>query len=383
MDMKTKSKTTRMTRKKFSIWQLMPLGLACGAPQVLRAENQLDYRYGYYDEDANRMKIETHSAHFEQKLIDSIVAKGDFVYDGVSGATPTGTLVNGRAKIQQIEKDIRRAANAGLDWTAGINTFSPGLAYSAESDYHSFGVSLGDALSLNQKNTTLQFGISHNFDSVLHNSRSTWSDKDSTDGLIGIYQLLSPNTILNLDLTLGYESGYLTDPYRLANYKPSFLPFDIGTPEIRPGYRSKEVVYTAITHYVKNPWLNNSDASFDLSYRFYHDSYDIYSHTLNFGWHQWLGKHFILEPFARFYYQTAASFYSPEFLDPLPSYVSSDYRLSEFYSTDFGIEATAVINDHLKVIGGYHRYSMRGLDHTTQDMYPQANVFSIGVSFSW
>jgi hypothetical protein len=50
---------------------------------------------------------------------------------------------------------------------------------------------------------------------------------------------------------------------------------------------------------------------------------------------------------------------------------------------DYGLQATVIINDHLRIIGGYHRYEMNGLDNTTADMYPKAHVFTIGLSISW
>jgi hypothetical protein len=357
--------------------RFLPLGLAFGLPQLLRAENHVDYRYEYYGEENDRMKIETHSVYFEQKLSDAVVAKGELIYDGISGATPRGTHVSGVAKTDQVE-DTRYAGNVALDWRFRSHLLSPGIAYSEESDYRSIGISLSDAVEFNDKNTILQYGASHNFDDVRHGDRVTWSGKDSTDIIVGLSQLLSPKTVVSGAFTFGYDDGYLNDPYRLAEYAPVFPPFPIGTPEQRPGYRSKEVLHLSATHY-----FEKVDGSLEATYRFHHDSYEVFSHTLGLNWYQHLGKHLILEPMFRFYTQTAASFYSTQFTDPLPSYLSSDYRLSEFYSLDYGIQATVLINDHLRVVAGYHRYEMRGLDNTTADMYPKANIFTVGLSLRW
>jgi hypothetical protein len=95
----------------------------------------------------------------------------------------------------------------------------------------------------------------------------------------------------------------------------------------------------------------------------------------------------MVEPLFRFSEQSAASFYTTTFSGPFawilnpagpPGFHSSDYRLSEFYTLDYGLQAS-VINDH----AGYHRYEMNGLDgKTTADMYPKANVFTVGISFT-
>jgi hypothetical protein len=368
-------------------WNFLPLGVACGLPQLLRAEDHVDYRYEYYGEDHNRMQIQTHSVYFEQKLSDAVVAKGEMIYDGISGATPIGTHGSSGEVLTTKVDDTRWAGNLNLDCKLGNNTLTPGFAYSEESDYQSFGISLSDAMEFNDKNTILQLGASHNFDDVRHGDRITWSRKDSTDVMLGISQLLSPKTVVNAAFTFGYDDGYLDDPYRLAEYHPDIFPtgFNIGVPEHRPGYRSKEVLQISGTQF-----FENVNGSLEASYRFHHDSYGIFSHTLGLTWHQHLGKYLLVEPMFRFYEQTAADFYTTTFYGPFvvsndpPGLHSSDYRLSEFYSLDYGLQATVLINDHVHFTAGYHRYEMRGLDSATDSgMYPKANVFTVGVSFLW
>lgn len=140
-------------------WQrFLPLGLTCSLPQLLRAENHVDYRYGYYDETGDRMKIETHSVYFEQKLIDSVIAKGELTYDGVSGATPNGILYNGKPLLSKMW-DLRRAASLELDCKLGNHTITPGFAWSQEHDYLSYGISLNDAIEFNDKNTQLSHRV--------------------------------------------------------------------------------------------------------------------------------------------------------------------------------------------------------------------------------
>lgn len=372
-----------------SPWQrLLPLGLSLGLPSLVRGENHVDSRYGYYQEDNDRMKIETFAIDFEQKIVDKVIAKGELVYDGVSGATPIGThnwVDNGQGgnKVDAIKKstiwDLRRAVNLSVDWQVGNHAITPGFAYSSEHDYTSYGISLNDAIDFNEKNTTLKLGVSHNFDSVRDSGRVNWHDKSSTEATVGVSQLLSPNDILDVAATFGNDSGYLSDPYRRAEYFDPFFGFGVPIDEVRPSHRNKEILFTSLTHY-----FDQVNASIEANYRFYHDSYDVYSQTVGVTWHQRLGKRWIVEPFARFDYQTAASFYSTLFYDPTPAFHSSDYRLSEFYSTDLGLQVTYIVCEHFHVTAGFHRYEMHGLDNVTSaEMYPKANVVSAGVSFLW
>jgi hypothetical protein len=362
----------------------LPLGLASGLPQLVRGENHVDYRYEYYKEDNNRMTINTHSVFFEQSLADSVIAKGELTYDGISGATPTGTVLpSGKIALTRLS-DIRRSISLELDSKLGNNnTITPGFAYSKESDYESYGISLNDAVEFNEKNTTLQFGVSHNFDSVREANGTTWNGKQSTEGFIGVSQLLTPKTTFNAAFTYGNDSGYLSDPYRLAGYVPTGFPFAIGVPERRPSHRNKEIVYASVTQY-----FDSVNASLEGSYRFYHDSYGVVANTVGVTWHQWLGQHFIAEPMFRFYEQSAANFYATTFTGPFSANPggmhSSDYRLSELYTVDFGTQFTGIINDHVRIVAGYHRYEMHGLDgKTSSAMYPKANIYTIGFSILW
>jgi hypothetical protein len=354
----------------------------------VHAENQVEYGYEYYSEENDRMTIQTHNVAFEQKLTDVFDLKGELTYDGISGSTPTGTLSPaGKVNFTQLE-DIRRAVSLQLDSKVGNHTITPGFAYSGESDYTSYGVSVNDAITFNEKNTTLQLGVSENIDSVREANKTTWNPKYGVTALVGVSQLLSPTTIFTVDFTFGNDSGYLSDPYRLANFLPydsggNPFPFTIGVPERRPSHRNKEILYTSLLHY-----FDAVNGSLETSYRFYNDSYGVYANTLSLTWHQWLGKHLLVDPYFRFYEQSAADFYHVTFsglfsTDP-PGFHSSDYRLSELYTLDAGLQATVIITEYFHIIAGYHRYEMHGLDgKTSTAMYPKANVYTVGLSFLW
>ena len=360
----------------------LPLGLTLSLPQLLRAEDQVDYRYEYYKEDNNRMSIDTHSVYCEQKLVDAIIAKGDLVYASISGATPTGGY-NGNKVLTTQLWDIRRAMNLSLDGRLGNQTISPGFAYSEEHDYQSYGVSLNDAIELNEKNTVLSFGISQKFDNVRNGpTEKLWTKKYSTEALVGVTQLLSPKTTFNAAFTFGNDSGYLNDPYRVINFSLSGFAY----PEVRPRHRNKEVLFFDLNHF-----FDCANAAGDLSYRFYHDSYGIIAHTVEATWTQHLGKYVILEPLARFYEQSAANFYQTSVngyfpTDPLPrpTFYSADYRLSNLATVTYGTQITLILKEHFYLDLGYHRYEMFGLDSSTPSAaYPKANIFTVGARFTW
>ena len=89
-----------------------------------------------------------------------------------------------------------------------------------------------------------------------------------------------------------------------------------------------------------------ADGSLHLNYRYYRDNWGIRSHTAEVAFDQPLGGGWMLSPQARYYSQSAASFYAPYFTfneaypahpggpldrDKIPlKYFSSDERLSAF-----------------------------------------------------
>jgi hypothetical protein len=354
-----------------------------------RSEDQVADKVEYYTEDGNRINIFTESAYFEKAINSTLSLQGSFVYDSISGASPTGApppVGSNKVPLANME-DTRYAGNLVLGIHFANQTLSPQFSYSSENDYTSLGLALNDAIEFNQKNTILTIGVSHDFDEVEPVFWTNSKSKDSTEFLVGVTQLLNPQTYVTVNGTVGYSDGYLGDPYkrfRFTGYPDPTSTF----PEKRPGHKSKEVLFVSATHY-----FDAVNASLEASYRFYHDSFDIYAQTVGLTWFQKLGKHVIVAPFFRYYYQTAANFYhvqlpgdpsDPASTTPIPSYYSADYRLSEMETFTFGAKLIIQINDRIRIDGAYTRYDMQGLDgRTVQDAYPKASVYSIGATWSF
>ena len=188
--------------------------------------------------------------------------------------------------------------------------------------------------------------------------------------------------------TYGYANGYMTDPYKgvrfdSIDFDPNFL---FG--EQRPTYRSRAILYTSLTHFI-----TPADASVELAYRFYHDSYDIYGNTASLTWYQKVGDRLSIEPSIRYYRQSESSFYyeqvPAELGNPFPfaknpntpTVYSADYRLSSLTTWTYGIKVKYKVHEHFSVDAAYERYVMLGNDHVTSaSAYPKANILMVGLS---
>lgn len=314
--------------------------------------------------------------------------------DGVSGASqgsaPAAMAKNTVPLSESV--DTRWATDIAIGLTKGPHRLVPEISYSTESDYRSYGLALNYSYEFNDKNTTLNLGWSHAYDQVLANQFTfiTHDTHKNTDNfLIGGSHLLSPRTVLAANVTIGHAQGYLNDPYLGVVFNESDLDPDnrvVLTAEKRPSVRDSQAILLSLTQAV-----TPLDASVEGTYRFYHDSYGIYANTFSLAWFQKFGRKLVLSPSARYYHQTAADFYAIQFPgdpvnnpDAVPQFYSADYRLSELQTITLGLEANLKLIEQLDLHLGYHRYWMQGLDGVTdQATYPKANIFTIGLTYSF
>ncbi len=368
-----------------------------------QAENHADYRYEDYSEEGGRIHIQTHGLLFEQGLASWLSLKGNYIYDGISGATPDGTPpLPGQDTVRKVNiTDIRRAGYVEPTIKWENHTISPQFSVSREHDYESLGVSLSHSIDLNEKNTTLTWGLSRAYDRVLpalgeytpDGAIKTPQHKDSTDFLVGITQLLGPRTVLSINLTVGYSQGYLSDPYKRVvfdgygdpddRYLPGFQY--TGFPENRPESKLREVVYLSLQQA-----FPSVEGALETSYRFHHDDWGVIANTITLQWHQKATKWVTLSPLFRFHTQSQADFYATHFPGvpddppsdpPAPEHYSADYRLSELVTYTYGIGVSLHLHEHVTVELAYKRYEMFGKDHVTAaDMYPKANAWTGGLS---
>ena len=312
--------------------------------------------------------------------------------DAVSGASPSSAGVSRDSIPLALSHDIRRGGDLDVGLTFGASRFTPAFSYSQENDYVSWAGSLNYSVELNDKNTVLGAGWSHAYDRVLPVRYAYITDrkiKNTDDFLLGVTQIVGPQTLVSANATLSHAEGYLNDPYRSVVFDASPLNAQnqvLLQGENRPGTRDSQSLFFSATQAV-GQW----NGSVEASYRFYHDSFGIIANTLGLQWFQKIGRAAVISPSVRYYRQDAADFYGIQFpgdptFDPsqTPRNYSSDYRLSAFETYTLGIEATMRFAERLDFRLGYQRYWMHGLDHhTRQSAYPSANIFTIGLTYNF
>lgn len=267
-------------------------------------------------------------------------------------ATPTGgesdRLVH---TMSGASIEVRRQFDVRLEREWEEAGMSVGGGVSDEPDYKSLFANLGGRWDFNAKLTSLRLDgsvtrskteamLDHdalpyianacgkarcNFDSTsshivlgppgtrsLEGSRLDWSAS------IGLSQVLSRSSAV--DLTLGYtrSSGYLGNPYKTVSV--GFIDPDqqfLAVPgteavffqallEKRPDVRNQTSLDVRYVHHVEA-----TDGAVHLGYRYSRDDWGIDAHTLEADWTQPLGRGWSVTPRLRYYSQDAAAFYTP------------------------------------------------------------------------
>lgn len=294
---------------------------------------QIGFKYLDYAErqpGSDRIKVRAPSIAGMMPIAGEWSVSGSYTYDSLSGASPAYHT----RQLTPME-DQRRAFDVGLTRYFERGSLTASYSHSKESDYLSRSLSLLANVLSEDKNTTLSFGIGATTDKIEPNYGGLFDRKKTVDYLLGVTQVLTRQDILQVNLGYAHGWGYMSDPYKLFDQ--------------RPRERNRTTLLTRWNHH-----FDATDGIARLSYRYYHDTWKIRSHTVTAEYVQPLPAGWKLTPSVRFYRQTAASFYLPvdgaTAPDPtLPpdgmTTYSEDQRLSGFGALTYGLKVAKQI-DH-------------------------------------
>ncbi|HKJ88780.1 MAG TPA: DUF3570 domain-containing protein, partial [Gammaproteobacteria bacterium] len=207
-----------------------------------------------------------------------------------------------------------------------------------------------------------------------------------TDLMVGVTQVLTRRTLVQLNYTHTFMNGYLTDPYKvLSVVSASTGETQDYVHEKRPSTRNTDALYLKLVQHLGFGVAH-------LSYRYFRDDWGIRSHTGELKYHLKLGGSFYLEPQARYYTQTAAKFYHYSLVSGEPAkldYASADLRLGRMTSTTFGLKVGG------ELFGGdlslrYARMRQTGNSHPDSaigvqrqyNLYPTLDATIVNLSYS-
>ncbi len=288
--------------------------------------------------------------------------------------SPSGTIVTPRADQEQTFefKDTRGAVN--LEWQKPLSRLlktTSGVSLSYEYDYMSLGISSAWSKDTQDRLTTFSTGLAFNYDMIkpvggapqpltptTNEVEEKYKDKSEIDLLLGVTQVLTRNTLLQINYVANYKTGYLTDPYKLVVFLKSvdLTPVDINPyyHEKRPDKRVSHIAYFNVLHSINEDVVK-------FSYRYFNDDWGVSSHTAETRYLKKLNDRTELQLKYRYYNQQSADFYHYHLVDGAApgiesrdivasptdlKYASADYRLGDLRSDTVGIKLTRYFPDN-------------------------------------
>ncbi|WP_347986721.1 DUF3570 domain-containing protein [Methylomonas sp. AM2-LC] len=320
--------------------------------------------------------------------------------------------------IASASPETRKQGDFKLSYDWDESQLDIGGGISLERDYTSRYGNIGGRWDVNQKLTSLNYGLSYtNSDTnalMNHDSQSyifsdyyqgtgqmksistaagteqrLQSNRQDFAGNLGFSQILNKDAVFQTNLGFSQSSGYLANPYKVvetffidrgAIHPPGYCDFNLcDTPpnvvaavgyaylEKRPDVRNQWTVSSRYVQYIKP-----LDAALHFEYSFSSDDWGIKAHTFSSDWVQPLGGGWSVTPKVRYYSQDAASFYTPYlFVNQvdagekanslkLPANYSSDQRLSAFGTLSGGISVSKQFAKGITFETGFEYYTHAG-----------------------
>ena len=300
------------------------------------AFTEVGLRYTHYSEDSidqdavifgatDRYDIDVTQLWIEAPLGASWSVALDVQNDYQTGASPwfVGAQQNGEPGVIMSSASIQdNRVEVGVTtryfWADGNAGFA--VSHSDEDDYEATALAFDASWNTAEDARTWSTSFSSSRDKLNPTQGVipvfiTEEDLDTQSGYFGVSQILSRTAIARIGLSYTLSEGYLSDPYKFRDQRPD-------THErlsLSAGYRR---------------FLIDADASLQIDYRYYADSWGTDSHTVEFAWAQNL-RGSLLTPYVRYYTQREADFFSVIADTETPHY-ADDYRLSSYGAVTLG-----------------------------------------------
>lgn len=403
--------------------QLTAASISClGASGAVQAEWEVDSAVLLYSEQDSRVSAVEPAVSLKKTNDDGSVVGVKVVVDTLTGASPNGataadtpqtfttpsgngsyTTPAGEIPLDDTFKDTRGQVSASYDAPLDSgDRFNLGVNVSSEYDFSSLALSGGMTHYFNQKNTTLNWGLSMSQDminpvggvpvgatDVANRERDGEDDTRTTlEAKVGLTQVLDKRSLVQLNVGMATSSGYHTDPYKLVsqldpNGDPAAYFY-----ENRPDSRMKTYLYGNYRRHLV--WGD----TFDASYRFSTDDWGVTSHTLQTKYRWNINDKWSLTPKVRYYQQSAADFYTHH-LTTAPSAdqeLSADSRLADLNGITLGAKAAYKLSKDSEISLRLEQYEQTADDPANllgaQASLPQtsdlsATIVQVGYKFKF
>ena len=281
----------------------------------------------YHNYDGGGMDINGPFILVRKSIGTDFSVNGHYYVDSVSAASIDVLATASEYKEERTEYAV------GVDYLHDKTIGSAGFTNSTENDFEANSGFLSISQSFFGDLSTLSLGYVKGQDDVgkINNDFSEDAERDIYK--IGLSQILTKNSLLDFNLEMITDKGYLNNPYRsyrflLDSSNPS-AGFGNAT-EVYPETRTSYAIAMRALYYL--PYR----AALKAEYRYFNDSWGISAHTYELAYVHPLSTRWTIEGRYRYYSQTQADFYKDLFpFQDAEKYMGRDKELSTF--SDFTV----------------------------------------------
>ena len=298
-------------------------------------DNRADVFYSKYS--GGGMDITGYSATARAKVTENFALEANYFIDKVSGAS-----VDVLSQASVI-KDERKQKSGTLQYLHDKTTYAASYMTSVERDYISDTASLALSQTLFGDLTTISLGFSNTHNKVGINNGT--ADKPNVAWLghaltkaysAGLSQIITKNFIAGVNLQVITDAGYLANPYRSIRYLDggNAKGYSLGS-QVYPQTHTSTAVQVQAKYYL--PYR----AAVTGVYRYFNDTWGVKGNTYELDYTHPISNKWIFEGRARYYKQTAASFYSDLFpFAGSQNFTARDRNLAALDNTTIGGKVT-------------------------------------------
>lgn len=318
-------------------------------PPAVQADPKLGIGTTYFHESGGplHMNVLIPAAEASVDLGEPVTLGVNWSADIVSGASVAvvdAPAANVDAITSASVTDARHEFSGQLTLRDGTATVDLGYNHAFENDYVSNGFSAAARTELFDRNTVLSVSYARGFDEVcdvagtfdpvmkprLDASKGCFrAAKDRTARDLAIHtwqagwtQNWTPILTMQLTATGQLLHGFQSNPYRAVRIGKT------AAQEYHPKDRARYAVGAGLRF-----WIVPLNGSLQAESRVYRDTWDIVSWSAEIAYEQSLLGSLRFRVRARYYSQTAAAFYSDNYvLDPKGRYFTGDRELSDMQS---------------------------------------------------
>jgi Protein of unknown function (DUF3570) len=342
---------------------------------------EFDARTLFFFEPAKNssMTVYTPSTDLTVRPWEFLAVSAGWEADIVSGASErikagplsrNPDIVSGASQI----RDVRHMGRGSVTVKRDVTQLTLGGSQSSENDYKSRSFNGAVKTDLFQHNTEIELAYARNWDSVcdaVHTANADATIRQPLDDSKGCFessttnraerpirtdafqitwsQAWTPELLTQVVYTGQLQNGFLSDPYRAVVLSPAGQ----FAQEHHPDNRARQALALRAAYY-----LRPLKGAIRGGARLYHDTWNIWSGTVELEAEKYIFPWLRLRANARYYRQTEALFWSDDYTGgepvhgPRGQYWTGDRELSPFSSVMVGGRALASwMADERRILG--------------------------------